>query len=183
MRRRTESAVRTLDEGSAVISENPQVEKPTRPDDGTTADPAAENPEPQYPEEPGLLDDVADRLKFRDRIERNPTLKHAYKVGVGIVGFVVLVAGIIMIPFPGPGWLVVIAGLAILSTEFVWAERLLKFTKRHVLRWTRWIAAQKLWIRLVVGLLTCLFVYGVVVVALHITGVPGWVPDWIPLWH
>ena len=33
------------------------------------------------------------------------------------------------------------------------------------------------------ALLTCAFVYAIVVVALHITGVPDWVPDWIPLWH
>lgn len=136
-----------------------------------------------YPNEPGLLDDVATKLKFRDRIERNPALKHAYKVCVGIVGFVVLVAGIVMIPLPGPGWLVVIAGLAILSTEFEWAERLLKFTKRNVLAWTKWVARQSLWVRLLIGLATLAFVYGVVVVTLHITGVPHWVPHWVPLWR
>ncbi|PRZ40594.1 uncharacterized protein (TIGR02611 family) [Antricoccus suffuscus] len=137
----------------------------------------------EYADEPGLLDDVADKLKFRDRIERNPALKHAYRVGVGIVGFLVLVAGIIMIPFPGPGWLVVIAGLAILATEFAWAERLLDFTKGKVMAWTRWVMRQRMWVRVLIGLLTALFVYGVVVVVLHLTGVPGWTPSWIPLWH
>jgi hypothetical protein len=42
---------------------------------------------------------------------------------VGIVGGVVLAAGIVMIPYPGPGWLVVFMGLAILSREFPWAQR------------------------------------------------------------
>ncbi len=88
-----------------------------------------------------------------------------------------------MIPLPGPGWLVVIAGLAILSTEFEWAERLLKFTKRNVLAWTKWVARQPLWVRLLIGLATLAFVYGVVVVTLHITGVPHWVPGWVPLWR
>ncbi|WP_234356305.1 TIGR02611 family protein [Blastococcus sp. Marseille-P5729] len=136
-----------------------------------------------YPNEPGLLDDVADRLGFRHRLERKPALKTAYRIGVGMVGTVVLLAGIVMIPFPGPGWLVVIAGLAILATEFAWAERLLHFTKRHVLSWTRWVNSQPIWIRLLIGLATALFVYGVVVLALRITGVPGWVPDWVPLWR
>ena len=126
---------------------------------------------------------MADKLGFRDRIESNPALKHAYKIGVGIVGFLVLCAGLVMIPFPGPGWLVVIAGLAILSTEFAWAERLLDFTKKHVFAWLRWVNAQRLWIRLLIGLATALFVYCVIVVALHVTGVPGWMPSWIPLWH
>ena len=30
----------------------------------------------------------------------------------------------------------VIAGLFVLATEFLWAERLLEFTKKHVKRWT-----------------------------------------------
>jgi uncharacterized protein (TIGR02611 family) len=110
-------------------------------------------------------------------------MKHAYRVGVGIVGFVVLCAGVVMIPFPGPGWLVVIAGLAILSTEFSWAERLLDFTKKHVFGWMHWVGAQSIWVRLLIGTATALLVYGVIVLALHMTGVPGWVPAWIPLWH
>ena len=36
------------------------------------------------------------------------------KTGVGFIGGVVLVAGIIMIPYPGPGWVTVFLGLGIL---------------------------------------------------------------------
>ncbi len=32
-------------------------------------------------------------------------------------------------------------------------------------------------------LATAAFVYGVLVVTLHITGVPDWVPGWVPLWR
>ncbi|CAN5374946.1 hypothetical protein BH24ACT7_BH24ACT7_04330 [soil metagenome] len=46
------------------------------------------------------------------------------KVGVLLVGVPVLLLGIALIPLPGPGTLVVLAGLAILSLEFAWAERL-----------------------------------------------------------
>lgn len=126
---------------------------------------------------------MADKLKFRDKLERNPALKHTYRVGVAVVGTIVLVAGIIMIPFPGPGWLVVIAGLAILATEFIWAERLLDFTKRHVKGWMSWVGRQPVWVRVVIGVLTAAFVYGVVVVALRVFGVPPWIPDWVPLWR
>ena len=130
-----------------------------------------------------MLDEIADKLGFRDRIESKPALKHAYRIGIGVVGFLVLVAGVIMIPFPGPGWLVVIAGLAILATEFAWAERLLDYTKAKVLGWTRWVNSQAIWVRVLIGLATAAFVYGVIVVVLHIMGVPSWVPAWIPLWH
>ncbi len=55
------------------------------------------------------------------------------------------------IPLPGPGWLIVIAGLFVLATEFLWAERLLEFTKKHVKRWTEWVGDQPLWVRLLIG--------------------------------
>ena len=53
--------------------------------------------------------------------------KQAKKVFIGIVGGIVLLAGIVMIPYPGPGWVVVFAGLGILSTEFEWAQRVLHY--------------------------------------------------------
>jgi uncharacterized protein (TIGR02611 family) len=51
------------------------------------------------------------------------------RVAVTIVGFAVLVAGVAMLVLPGPGLLVIIAGLAILATEYVWAQRLLAKAK------------------------------------------------------
>jgi uncharacterized protein (TIGR02611 family) len=102
---------------------------------------------------------------------------------VGIVGTLVVAFGLVTIPLPGPGWLTVIAGLFLLATEFTWAERLLEFTRGHVKRWTEWVAARPLWVRLLIGLATAAFVVCVVVVVLHLTGVPGWVPGWVPLWR
>jgi uncharacterized protein (TIGR02611 family) len=48
------------------------------------------------------------------------------------VGFVVLLAGLAMIVLPGPGWLVVLAGLVILSNDFVWAERTIAIVRRRI---------------------------------------------------
>lgn len=45
------------------------------------------------------------------------------KVGVFIVGFAVVAAGIALLALPGPGVLVIIVGLLILATEFDWAQR------------------------------------------------------------
>ncbi|MGB4782402.1 PGPGW domain-containing protein [Candidatus Methylomirabilis sp.] len=53
------------------------------------------------------------------------TLKQAKRVIVVVVGFTVLVLGIVLIVLPGPAVLVIPLGLAILATEFVWARRLL----------------------------------------------------------
>jgi hypothetical protein len=56
------------------------------------------------------------------------------RVAVTVVGFVLLLAGIVMIVTPGPGILLIIAGMAVLATEYVWAERLLNLTKRKAVQ-------------------------------------------------
>ena len=66
---------------------------------------------------------------------------------MGVVGALIVALGIVAIPLPGPGWLIVIAGLFVLATEFLWAERLLEFTKKHLKRWTDWVADQPVWVR------------------------------------
>jgi len=121
--------------------------------------------------------------KWRRRLAARRSLNHSYRVGVGIVGGLIVALGIVTIPLPGPGWLTVIAGLFVLATEFTWAERLLEFTKKHVKRWTDWVTNQPVWVRVLIALATAAFVYGVVVVTLHLTGVPHWVPGWVPLWR
>jgi uncharacterized protein (TIGR02611 family) len=53
---------------------------------------------------------------------------------VATVGVTLLVVGLIFMVLPGPGIPLIIAGLAILATEFAWAEVLLNRTKHHVNR-------------------------------------------------
>jgi uncharacterized protein (TIGR02611 family) len=52
------------------------------------------------------------------------------RILVTIVGVLVVLIGIVLIPLPGPGWAIVFGGLAILATEYVWAQRLLSYAKR-----------------------------------------------------
>ena len=58
-------------------------------------------------------DEQDTRVGVLDRIRSNPTGRLSLKIGVGILGGIVVAAGLVMIPFPGPGWAVVILGLAI----------------------------------------------------------------------
>jgi uncharacterized protein (TIGR02611 family) len=47
----------------------------------------------------------------------------ARRIGVLIGGSVLLVAGLAMLVLPGPGVAAIIAGLALLGTQFEWARR------------------------------------------------------------
>jgi uncharacterized protein (TIGR02611 family) len=53
------------------------------------------------------------------------TLKQARRLIVAVVGFTILLIGVVMIVTPGPSILVIPLGLGILATEFVWARNLL----------------------------------------------------------
>lgn len=55
--------------------------------------------------------------------------RNGKRVGITIAGFAVILAGVALLVLPGPGWLLIFAGLAILSTEYVWARRLLMKAK------------------------------------------------------
>ena len=69
----------------------------------------------------------------------HPYLLMAYRLGVGLLGTMIVVIGIVLIPLPGPGWLIVFLGLAVLGTEFASARRVGAFLKRIVTRvWAWW---------------------------------------------
>ncbi|MGS2586844.1 TIGR02611 family protein [Streptomyces hebeiensis] len=65
-------------------------------------------------------------------IKASRPLHLSWQVGVFLVGLAVVITGIIMLPLPGPGWLVIFAGMAIWATEFVWAQLVLRWTRRKV---------------------------------------------------
>ncbi len=50
---------------------------------------------------------------------------------VFVVGVALLVVGLIMFVTPGPGILFLVAGLAVLATEFAWAEHLLTKARKQ----------------------------------------------------
>jgi uncharacterized protein (TIGR02611 family) len=56
--------------------------------------------------------------------------RNSKRAGITVIGFVLIIGGIILLPLPGPGWLVIFAGLAVLATEYVWAQRALDAAKR-----------------------------------------------------
>nr|WP_231978880.1 TIGR02611 family protein [Streptomyces sp. TLI_053] len=65
-------------------------------------------------------------------IRRSRPLHLSWQVAVFLVGLAVVVLGVIMLPLPGPGWVVIFLGMGIWATEFVWAQLALRWTRRKV---------------------------------------------------
>ena len=51
------------------------------------------------------------------------TYKWVRRIAITVAGFTVLCVGVAMIVLPGPAFIVIPAGLAILALEFAWAKR------------------------------------------------------------
>ena len=124
------------------------------------------------------IEEVENRwLRWRRRIAGNTTLNLVYRIGVGIVGALVLAAGIAAIPYPGPGWLIVFAGLGILASEFAWAYRLLHWVRARYDRFMIWFSHQSTFVK---GL-GLLFTTVVVLATLWILGTFGLIGGWVGL--
>jgi uncharacterized protein (TIGR02611 family) len=64
--------------------------------------------------------------RVRDRKEHHRQRHFAFRVGWGILGVLVVLAGVALLVLPGPGWLVIAIGLGMLALEFDPLERVLE---------------------------------------------------------
>ena len=136
----------------------------------------AQPPDPSAPGDAAPVEERPLRHPFRMYLARHRSLDLAYRIAVAVIGAAVVLGGIVLIPLPGPGWLIVFGGLAILATEFAWAGRLLDFARSKVLGWTYWVTRQSLAVRALIGLVGLLFVAGFVWGYVVTQGVPRWMP-------
>ncbi|MGW1179095.1 TIGR02611 family protein [Kitasatospora sp. NPDC002543] len=65
-------------------------------------------------------------------VRRSPALHRIWQVAIFLTGLAVVALGLVMLPLPGPGWLVIFLGMGIWATEFVWAQLALRWTRRKV---------------------------------------------------
>ncbi len=99
------------------------------------------------------------------------------RVLIGVVGGLVLLAGLVMIPYPGPGWVVTFAGLAILSQEFAWAQRVMDAARARYDAWQEWLARQSMYVRAIFWIATCL----IVIVTIWLLNGYGLINKWLNL--
>jgi uncharacterized protein (TIGR02611 family) len=64
--------------------------------------------------------------RVRARQQRHRKRNRLFRVAFAIAGFLVLLAGVIMLFTPGPGLAAIVLGLTMLALEFTWAERALE---------------------------------------------------------
>ena len=58
-------------------------------------------------------------------------LRSTKRIVVLALGLVLVAGGVVLLVLPGPGLLLIVAGLAVLATEFAWAEVMLDKAKRQ----------------------------------------------------
>lgn len=68
-------------------------------------------------------------MNFREQIKSSPYGSLLWRIFIGVVGGLVTIVGTVFLFAPGPGLLVLLAGLGILATEFAWASNAIRRTK------------------------------------------------------
>lgn len=106
----------------------------------------------------------------------------AKRVAVEGLGWVLVVLGILALVLPGPGLLAIFAGVALLATQYEWAERRLEPVKVRAMQ----AAADSVrtWPRTLASTLGCLWLIGLGAYWLTDPVAPGWWPLrdgwWLP---
>jgi len=72
---------------------------------------------------------VAHWVWFPLRVTIGFVMRNGKRIFVTVAGMVLLLAGLVMMVTPGPGILLILAGLAVLASEYVWAQRTLNYAR------------------------------------------------------
>jgi len=68
-------------------------------------------------------------MNLRRYIKRTKAGQLVWRIFIGVLGGAITVLGAIALVAPGPGVLILLAGLGILASEFAWASRAMNKTK------------------------------------------------------
>lgn len=124
-----------------------------------------------------ILQDVdSDRWEWRRKIRQNPRQLAVYRFAVGVAGLFLILAGLATGWLPGPGGIpLILLGLAVWSSEFQWAHRLMLRFKALLKRYLAWPRSRQVLFWVVFFLVCALAGYSYMLVL----GVPGWLPNFV----
>jgi len=104
-------------------------------------------------------------MKIRTWIKKTKAGRFFWRVIIGLVGGAVTVLGAIALVGPGPGILIIIAGLGILASEFAWAARAMIHTRTYAQKaadkvgMPKWAQLSLIAIAAVVSIIVILYLY------------------------
>lgn len=104
----------------------------------------------------------------------------AKRLALETLGWAVLALGILALFLPGPGLLLTLAGLVLLSTQYPWARRLLEPVR--VRAWQAAVEGTESWLRITLSALAALCIAAVGVIWLVSPPQPAWWPLHEVLW-
>lgn len=127
-------------------------------------------------------DETQHDWEWRRKLRANPKSARMYRMAVGAVGLCVILVGIVLLPFPGPGWLIIFLGLGIWASEFEWAQNLLHWVRNQVEAWWEWLDRKGWWAQALAGLATFALVLLIFWALFAVSGVPTWFPQFAQDW-
>jgi uncharacterized protein (TIGR02611 family) len=106
----------------------------------------------------------------------------AQRIGLEILGWLLVVGGIAAIPLPGPGFLILFGGLWLLSKQYEWAEKRLAPVKKKA--WGAAAEGVETWPRIVLSVLAAMTLFACGILWSWNPPPPGWWPLgdfwWLP---
>lgn len=102
-----------------------------------------------------------------------------------VLGWLIVIIGIVTIPFPGPGWLTVFIGIGVLSLEQQWPHKLLDFGIHRYEIFDDWYNRQPLWFKGFLGLLLLIFIWIIFALLFWVgwrLGMLDWTRPWTQQW-
>lgn len=106
----------------------------------------------------------------------------AQRIGLEILGWLLVVGGLAAIPLPGPGFLILFAGLWLLSKQYDWAKKRLDPVKKKA--WGAAAEGVETWPRIALSVLAALILFACGILWSVGPEAPGWFPLsdtwWLP---
>ena len=98
----------------------------------------------------------------------------AKRIAIEVLGWLLVLVGIAALVLPGPGLLALFAGVALLATQYEWAERRVEPVKKAALRGAS--DSVKSWPRIVLSIFGVLWLVGFGILWIIDPAAPSWWP-------